>query len=436
MKKILYNLLILILLCLSIAFPSPIKVYILSGQSNMCGLGKMTDIITNDSFAGYRTMYPRIKFFLGLEGNELTSSDTLKPGASAYQNLGGISGNNTFGPELGIAKILSNKFSNDTMAFIKVPWGGTILETNWAMDQPKPNETIRVYSWFISKVKEALNQLSRSPEGYEIRGVIWMQGEGDGLDSGMSSRYSKNLFYFVESKLRPDLNNYPAILINGKLPFVYGRIHNEKFPAGTFENASWTEMWPYGDRVQREQYIAQNEIPCVRCSDTSLKATVWASGRADAFLGFGSPHYNTQGAIRVGEGLGKAMVDLLSGKGDFGCTDNGAEPGPNIKNASDSLVNKKSTVVNNAVELHTMENPFNIYSLFLVTFPEVKSPAATLTLFNVEGTPKREIRLYKGQNRLTISRRFLSSGCYILRFKDGDKIGVKKILWKFSKSSY
>jgi hypothetical protein len=432
---ILNKLLILMLLCLAAAFSSPVKVYILSGQSNMCGLGKMTDIVTNDSFAGYRVEYPRIKFILGLEGGELSYSDTLKPGSTAYKNMGGVSGNTTFGPELGIAKILSNKFPNDTMVFIKVPWGGTILETNWVKDQPKPGETIPVYSWFIGKVKEALDQLSESPGGYEIQGVIWMQGEGDGLDSGTSVRYSGNLRYFVESKLRPDLRNYPAHLINGMVPFVYGRIHNEKFPPNTFSNMDWGEMWPYGDNVQRAQFIAQNEIPCVRCSDTSLKATVWAYGRSDAPLGFGPPHYNTEGVMRVGEGLGMAMVDLLSGKRDSGCRDSGEISGPNIKNANDSLISKKPTPVNNTVELQTLENPFNIYALYSISFPEVKSTSAVLALYNISGTPVRFIRLYKGQNRLTISRRFLPAGCYVLRFKDEGKIGVKKIFWKFSNNA-
>jgi hypothetical protein len=429
---ILNKLLILILLGLATAFCSPLKVYILSGQSNMDGLGKMADIIANDSFAEYRTIYPKIKFFLALEGGELTYSDTLKPGSSALQDVGGISGNNTFGPELGIAKILSSKFPNDTMVFIKIPWGGTILETNWVKDQPKPGETVPVYSWFISRVKEALDQLSKSPEGYEIQGVIWLQGEGDGLDSGIASRYSENLHYFVESRLRPDLRNYPAHLINGMVPFVYGRIHNEKFPPFTSTNTTWTEMWPYGDQVQKAQYNAQNEIPCVRCSDTSLIATVWPYGSPDSPLGFGPAHYNTEGVIRVGEGLGRAMVELLSGKKDSGCRESREIPGPNIKNANDSLKSKKPTPVNNTVELQTLENPFNIYALYLVSFPEVKSTSAVLALYNISGTPVRYIRLYKGQNRLTISRRFLPSGCYIIRFKDGEKIGVKKIFWKFS----
>ena len=315
MKIIFHNLLILILLCMTQAFASAIKVFILSGQSNMSGFGRMMDIASNDSFAGYREIYPRIKFFLASDGgNELTYCDSLKPGASGYQDVGGISGNNTFGPELGIAKMLSNKFPNDSMAFLKIPWGGTILETNWLNDQPKPGETTSAYSWFIGKLKEALNRLSQSPQGYEIQGVIWMQGEGDATDSGMAARYSQNLRNFVESKLRPDLGQYPAHLINGVVPFVYGRIHNQKIPLSPSDNSSFVEQWPFGDCVQQQQLLAQGEIPCVRCSDTGLIATVWPPGLPGAPFGFGPPHFNTEGAIRVGEGLGKAMVDLLSGK--------------------------------------------------------------------------------------------------------------------------
>ena len=396
----------------------------------------MMDIASNDSFAGYREIYPRIKFFLASDGgNELTYCDSLKPGASGYQDVGGISGNNTFGPELGIAKMLSNKFPNDSMAFLKIPWGGTILETNWLNDQPKPGETTSAYSWFIGKLKEALNRLSQSPQGYEIQGVIWMQGEGDATDSGMAARYSQNLRNFVESKLRPDLGQYPAHLINGVVPFVYGRIHNQKIPLSPSDNSSFVEQWPFGDCVQQQQLLAQGEIPCVRCSDTGLIATVWPPGLPGAPFGFGPPHFNTEGAIRVGEGLGKAMVDLLSGKTYPGCRDSISGIAPNIGNASDSQASKKATPINSAVELQTRESPLSIYALFFVSFPEVKNASARLTLLAVNGTQVRDIRLYKGQNRLTISRRFLPSGCYIVRFMDGNKIGTKKMFWKCSSAA-
>ena len=424
MKTIFHNILILILLCMAQVFASPLKVFILSGQSNMSGFGRMMDIQSNDSFVGYREIYPRIKFFLASDGGELTYSDSLKPGASGYQDVGGISGNSTFGPELGVAKMLSNKFPNDSMAFLKIPWGGTILETNWLNDQPFPGASIHVYSWFISKLKEALDRLSQSPQGYEIQGVIWMQGEGDATDSGMAARYSQNLRNFVESKLRTDLSQYPAHLINGIVPFVYGRIHNQKTPVSP---SAFVEQWPFGDCVQKQQLLAQSEIPCVRCSDTGLISTVWPAGLPGAPFGFGPPHFNTEGAIRVGEGLGKAMVDILSGKKDPGCRDSvlGYAPKPN----------SKATPINTAVELQTRESPLSIYALFFVSFPEVKSASARLTLLAVNGTQVRDIRLYKGQNRLTISRRFLPTGCYIVRFIDGDKIGTKKMFWKCSSAS-
>ena len=392
----------------------------------------MMDIVSNDSFAGYREIYPRIKFFLASDGGELTYSDSLKPGASGYLDVGGISGNNTFGPELGIAKILSNKFPNDSMAFLKIPWGGTILEPNWLNDQPFPGASIHVYSWFISKLKEALNRLSQSPQGYEIQGIIWMQGEGDATDSGMAARYSSNLRNFVESKLRPDLGQYPAHLINGVVPFIYGRIHNQKTPVSP---SAFVEQWPFGDCVQQQQLLAQSEIPCVRCSDTGLISTVWPAGLPGAPFGFGPPHFNTEGAIRVGEGLGKAMVDMLSGKKDLGCRDSASGFAPNIGNASDGQASKKTTSINNTVELQTRESPLSIYALFLVSFPEVKSASARLTLLAVNGTQVRDIRLYKGQNRLTISRRFLPSGCYVVRFVDGNKIGTKKMFWKCSSAA-
>jgi hypothetical protein len=104
---------------------------------------------------------------------------------------------------------------------------------------------------------------------------------------------------------------------------------------------------------------------------------------------------------------------------------------PDGKNADNKLKNG-STQANRSLELNVVENPWGLYSLMLISFPEVKNPFAKLSIYSAGGVCVRNIALQKGQDRCTISRRFLSPGCYIVRIQDGKSEGTNRIFWKFA----
>lgn len=103
---------------------------------------------------------------------------------------------------------------------------------------------------------------------------------------------------------------------------------------------------------------------------------------------------------------------------------------PQGKNADNSSKNG-ATANEGLIDLHVSENPFKLYSLLLISFPEIKSFSAQLSVYSVSGMPVRHIKLSRGQDRCTISRRYLPSGCYVLVVRDGSRMGTKRILWKF-----
>jgi hypothetical protein len=303
----------LITLCVSLqVLAAPKKVYILSGQSNMVGYTNVADILNNAKYKDYQNGFP-IEFYMALTGAALSYNSKMILGSTGMTNLKDPNGNptgiNTFGPELGIAKVLISNYPNDQMVFIKIPWSGTSLDHDWIKNQ----NNWGVYSWFINQLVTALTKIgSSSPQGYTIAGMFWMQGESDAqlpTDKDAAYNYSSNLKYFVGTLVRSFLwNNYQSHMKSINLPFVYGRIHQQSF-------------FYYGSEVQYQQYLAQTQITCARCTDSSRLASNWSINNPNADLNFAPPHYDSYGEISVGLGLGLAMVDLLNGKTGLGCKD-------------------------------------------------------------------------------------------------------------------
>jgi hypothetical protein len=104
---------------------------------------------------------------------------------------------------------------------------------------------------------------------------------------------------------------------------------------------------------------------------------------------------------------------------------------PDGKNANNKLKNG-STQSELSPELNVVENPLRLYALMLISFPEVKNSFAKLCIYNAGGVCVRNIALQKGQDRCTISRRFLPPGCYAVRMQDGKSVSTKRIFWKFT----
>jgi Carbohydrate esterase, sialic acid-specific acetylesterase len=85
------------------------------------------------------------------------------------------------------------------------------------------------------------------------------------------------------------------------------------------------------------------------------------------------------------------------------------------------------------VDLKVLENPLGFYAILAVTFPEISGASASLSLYSLTGQRLRTISLAPKATRCTISKRFLPAGCYVLYFRDNDKIGIKKTFWNLQR---
>jgi hypothetical protein len=297
------------------------KVFILAGQSNMAGFGLVSDPDVQ------KPNYPNIRIYRALDNAPSVSAfPSLVPGNSGFPagypmddaDFPNGSFPATFGPELGIAKVLTAKYPADKLAFIKVAYGGTNLTQEWVGNTaPK-----YVYSWFQQRVTEAMTALGSATGGdYQICGIIWMQGESDGADAALSAKglYESSLKTLVNTLFRGWLTttrHYNVKTVNGVIPFALGQIK-----LGSY--------WKYATAINQEMFRAQSSIPGVRCTDGSTRAATYpvaAPLRPDLYP-FNPAHYTAKGQMDVGVSLGNAIAEALDGKtggcrSDFSPSDN------------------------------------------------------------------------------------------------------------------
>ncbi len=205
----------------SLQAADPVKVFILAGQSNMEGAGRiegdpghnegkgsLSYLADNDpkyahlrkGASGWAEREDVSIWYLGRKGK-------LAPGFGAR--------NSSIGPELGFGHVMGEALDAPVL-LIKTAWGGKSL----AKDFRPPSsggETGPYYSEMITHVKTVLENLKREfpqyKDGYEIAGFGWHQGWNDGCDMAMSKEYETNLKNLIRD-VRKELGveNLPFVI--------------------------------------------------------------------------------------------------------------------------------------------------------------------------------------------------------------------------------
>lgn len=242
-------------------------------------------------------------YFAG-EGQPLKGPVALKPGA-ANENP------KFFGPEIGIGEVLGKQFPSDKIVLLKISWGGTALQG--ASSDLVWLDGALYTDWFQPNLKLALSKLSDKsayPDGFRISGIFWMQGESDACDPAKSEsgKYSSALKTFVEARLRVELAKNSGQGSYIPVPFVYSMI---------------SPYWPFAGSLWLEQLAAQRIIPNAKCTELGKTAPVYHTlpGTVEYESGMNQAHYNSEGILAVGRGMGDAYVRLaVKGDQSFGCT--------------------------------------------------------------------------------------------------------------------
>jgi alpha-galactosidase len=204
---------------------SPVKVFILAGQSNMEGQGAV-DIaakVRNEGKGtlGYLVKAPataeRFKHTVAKDGKWLVRDDVWiwYLGRKGGLSVGYGAKAGKIGPEFQFGHVMGQHFDNQVL-LIKTAWGGKSLQKDFR--PPSSGGTVGpFYTEMIGHIKQVLADLKKEfpdydGKGYELAGFGWHQGWNDGCGVPATAEYEKNMANFIRD-VRKDLDAQ-------ELPFV------------------------------------------------------------------------------------------------------------------------------------------------------------------------------------------------------------------------
>ncbi len=178
----------------------PARVILLLGQSNAsgCSITEYLQLNTDaETFAALEAGFPSVKINYCIDNGVASSEGEFLP-----VDLTAGCGAGFFGPEVGMAEVLSAAFPEEEIFLLKYTMSGYSLDHHWLFD----GERAWIYDaclLFLQQYIEALRAADYRPR---VEAVCWMQGESD-TAADTAARYYDNQAKFL-SYLREDLAPY------------------------------------------------------------------------------------------------------------------------------------------------------------------------------------------------------------------------------------
>lgn len=191
------------------------RVILLLGQSNASGSSIVSYLEKNSSpedFERYRAGYPSVLINYCIDDHNVCSEGEY---VKVDLNCGAAEG--FFGPEVGMADVLSRAYPDETVFILKYTMSGYSLHHHWLC----AGERGSIYDAFLKFTVQSMENLRSLGYDAEIGAVCWMQGESDTTDF-KGERYFDNLRAFTDY-LREDLASYAE---NGQIYFIDAGISN------------------------------------------------------------------------------------------------------------------------------------------------------------------------------------------------------------------
>ena len=176
------------------------KVVLLLGQSNATGCSITEYLKQNvpaEDFARYENGFSSVLINYCLDDHSYTSGGEFVP-----VDLSCGAGDGFFGPEVGMAEVLSAAFPDETIVILKYTMSGYSLHYHWLSAGQRGS----IYLAFLNFVQTYMDVLIEKNYNPEIGAICWMQGESDTTDF-KASHYLENQSALV-SYLRADLAQY------------------------------------------------------------------------------------------------------------------------------------------------------------------------------------------------------------------------------------
>lgn len=224
----------------------PIKVFILAGQSNMEGKAKLPVAEYQAEQPATRQLYAP----MWRNGKWAERDDVWIKFLDRKGNLtAGYGSPGCIGPELGFGWVVGDHYakSGQPVLLIKTAWGGRSLYRDFRppsagmppdavldkmladLRKKKPDATrADVEKPFGASYREMLEEVNQTlanlqtlfpayaGQGYELAGLVWLQGWNDMINADSTAEYTSNLTHFIRD-VRKDLKA-------PELPFVIGQM--------------------------------------------------------------------------------------------------------------------------------------------------------------------------------------------------------------------
>ena len=195
-----------------------VKVILLLGQSNATGCGLNSYLeqhVGAENYAAYVAGFPSVLINYCLDDHKETSEgEFVKVDMTCGANTG------YFGPEVGLAEVLSRTYADETVVILKYTMSGYSLHHHWLSGGNRGS----IYEAFLAFAQTYMEALLSHRYDARIGAICWMQGESDTTDF-KAERYYDNQTRFV-SYLREDLSPYAE---DGGIYFIDAGISNSPY---------------------------------------------------------------------------------------------------------------------------------------------------------------------------------------------------------------
>lgn len=272
----------------ALSYAAPAKLYIFSGQSNMQGLGKLKELRKEQ-----KKSYSNVHYWNGKEFVKLILGVTR---TSVRKD--------EFGPEIGFVHALAQKNSDQPIYIIKhyasgqpLHWGWN--RNKWEGEKPSPNRGNfypgkndgdpnmgKHYKRLKTIFTNAMADLKKKGVSYNIKGILWMQGEQDSKHEKSATEYAQCLKRFYE-QLQIDLDAKGV-------PFVFGQVLPHE---------------PAAARFTHRKELRQSQANAVHDSGhKDAIPNVWMVPTEGMPLKKDTVHYNTEGQLMLGTAYAETMA--------------------------------------------------------------------------------------------------------------------------------
>jgi hypothetical protein len=223
---------------------SPLKVFILAGQSNMQGQGIVTTTTLDEdrkekpgtlaALLKDPAKAPLLKHLVDAKGNWAEAREDVwvydinefgvAKGSLSFGYGWNLYDKAWFGPELQFGQVMGDYYKNQVL-IIKTAWGGKSLMVDFRPPS-SGGEVGPFYKEMLKTVKKVLKNLKTefphyNGGGYELAGFAWWHGWNDFCTPNAPAEYETNMVNLIKD-LRKDLKSPKLPVVIGEFTGVWG----------------------------------------------------------------------------------------------------------------------------------------------------------------------------------------------------------------------